>query len=72
MIDPTWLTDERIRQIKHGEEATIGEVLALAGEVRDRRRHDDKQDAIRIVVTALCVIAAVLTVAVWFIWTMLS
>ena len=36
--DPTWLTDERIREIKHGEDATPEEALALAGEVRVRRR----------------------------------
>ena len=36
--DPSWLTDERIREIKQGEEATPGEILALAGEVRVRRR----------------------------------
>lgn len=35
--DPTWLTDERIREIKHGDDATRQEVLALAGEVRERR-----------------------------------
>ena len=32
--DPTWLTDERIREIKHGDDATPSEILALAGEVR--------------------------------------
>jgi hypothetical protein len=36
--DPSWLTDERIREIKQGDDATRGEVLALAGEVRVRRR----------------------------------
>jgi len=36
--DPTWLTDERIREIKHGDDATPAEVQALAGEVRCRRR----------------------------------
>lgn len=39
--DPAgWLSDERIREIKHGAEATEAEVLALAGEVRERRRPD--------------------------------
>jgi len=37
-IDPTWLTDDRIRELKQGEDATPEEVLALAGEVRVRRR----------------------------------
>ena len=32
--DPTWLTDERIREIKHGDDAMPSEILALAGEVR--------------------------------------
>jgi hypothetical protein len=36
--DPKWLTDKRIRDIKHGDDATPAEVLALAGEVRERRR----------------------------------
>ena len=36
--DPTWLTDERIRDIKQGDEGTRAELLALAGEVRARRR----------------------------------
>lgn len=36
--DPSWLTDERIREIKHGDDATRKEVLALAGEVRELRR----------------------------------
>jgi len=36
--DQTWLTDERIGEIKHGDDATPAEVLALAGEVRVRRR----------------------------------
>jgi hypothetical protein len=36
--DPSWLSDERIREIKHGDDATRAEVLALAGECRERRR----------------------------------
>jgi hypothetical protein len=36
--DPTWLTDARIREIKRGDDATKAEALALAGEVRERRR----------------------------------
>jgi hypothetical protein len=36
--DQTWLTDERIGEIKHGDDATPAEALALAGEVRVRRR----------------------------------
>lgn len=36
--DPTWVTDERIIEIKQGFTATEAEVLALAGEVRVRRR----------------------------------
>ncbi len=36
--DPTLLTDERIREIKTGADATREEMLALAGEVRVRRR----------------------------------
>lgn len=36
--DPSWLTDERIREIKHGDNAAPSEVQALAGEVRERRR----------------------------------
>jgi hypothetical protein len=36
--DPGWLTDARIREIKHGDDATRKEVLSLAGEVRERRR----------------------------------
>jgi alkylated DNA nucleotide flippase Atl1 len=36
--DPSWLTDARIREIKHGDDATYREVQALAGEVRERRR----------------------------------
>lgn len=43
--DPTWLTDERIREIKQGEDATHGEILALAGEVRVQRR--EMQDETR-------------------------
>lgn len=36
--DPAWLSDKRIREIKHGEEYSDSEVLALAGEVREYRR----------------------------------
>lgn len=36
--DPSWLTDERIREIKQGDDATRGELVALAGEVRLLRR----------------------------------
>jgi hypothetical protein len=36
--DPTWVSDNRICEIKHGDDATREEVLALAGKVRERRR----------------------------------
>lgn len=37
--DPTWVSDKRIREIKHGSDDVMqSEALALAGEVRERRR----------------------------------
>lgn len=44
--DPTWVSDERIREIKHGDDATRKEVLALAGEVRERRRELQPDDPV--------------------------
>lgn len=41
--DPSWLSDERIRELKHGDDgATPKEVLALCGEVRVRRREENQ------------------------------